>query len=295
MVGCEVCGATDQFLFQCQRCSGQYCQDHQATENHNCLVVSLETPVFSRPDTETSTDQPEAVQQDSGFDLPEFERPEFALPDLAPIRERSDEILDRLPSSRTLFLGVVVLLSFGLILGSVAVYGPTIRDALSGGPLGPASGGSSVVSAEELNETAVERTVATEVNEFRTREATGRVVYSSGLAEIARYHSEDMARQNYTGHVGPDGETVADRFERFDYDCGSPSELILYTQYNQPFETADGTMRFTNESQLATGIIELWLRSPPHREALLSESWASIGVGVQLTDENRVYVTLNAC
>lgn len=295
MVACGVCGTSDQFLFQCQHCKGQYCQDHRGSEDHHCGADPPEERVFSSPETRTSTDRPEAVRQDSGFALPEFSLPDIALPDFGSIRQRSDGFLDRLPKSRTLFILAVLFLSFGLIFGSVAVYGPTIRDALSDGPLGPTSGDSSVVPAEELNETSVERMVAAEVNEFRTRQPTGGVDYATGLAEIARYHSRDMANRNYTGHVGPDGETVADRFDRFDYECDSPNELILFTQYDQPFETSNGTMRFTNESELATGIVELWLRSSPHREALLSESWDSIGVGVHLTDENRVYVTLNAC
>lgn len=295
MVACGVCEASDQFVFQCQHCMGQYCQDHRATEDHHCIVNPTEERVFSQPETRPSTERPETVRQDSGFTLPEFGLPDFVLPDFGPVRQRSDEVRDQLPNSRALFILTAFLLSFGLIFGSVAIYSPTIRDALSDDPLGPTSGDAPVVPAGELNETSIERMVAAEVNEFRTRQSTGEVDYATGLAEIADYHSQDMATRDYTGHVGPEGETVTDRFDRFGYDCDSPSELVLFTQYDQPFETSNGTMRFTNESELAAGILELWLRSSPHRKALRSESWDSIGVGVHLTDENRVYVTLNAC
>lgn len=295
MVACEVCGTGDQFLFQCQHCKGQFCQQHKAIENHDCDVEPRDTRIFSSPDSATSVKETPSVEPGDRYELPSLATFVDRVPSpskvLAPIR-KIDVLL---PSSQTILILASFLLLFGIVVGSVAVFEPVLRDAFPGVLGGSTSGDPNAVPAEELNKTSVERMIADRINAFRANHDTATVEYAPALAEIARYHSEDMADRNYTGHVGPDNESVVDRFNKFNYSCDSPNELILFTQYNRRIETFNESRRFTDESELANGVVELWLLSTEHRQALLSTSWDQVGVGVHVTEENWVFVTLNAC
>lgn len=121
------------------------------------------------------------------------------------------------------------------------------------------------------------------------------LTYDSRLSEIAAYHSRDMAANNYTGHTAPGGETVDDRFQRFAYRCDAVGELVLFTIYGQDLEYNGTTLDLGSPSNLAEGVVGVWRASPSHRGALLSESWERVGIDVAITDDGRVYVTLNAC
>ncbi|WP_128226543.1 AN1-type zinc finger protein [Halobacteriaceae archaeon SHR40] len=36
MTACNICGADDNFNFECSRCGGHFCGDHRHPENHDC-------------------------------------------------------------------------------------------------------------------------------------------------------------------------------------------------------------------------------------------------------------------
>lgn len=273
MVACDVCGASDLFVYECQHCGGRFCGEHQAVGQHDCTEAPVETNIVVG--TESA---PEPTAQRSGT-----------------TSKRRRFRRAWLPSTRVTLYIVAILLILGVGIGGVALFEPSLAGLLPAELDGLLTGVGNPDSASALNETSVERLVADRVNAFRFDHDVSQLAYDPALAEIARYHSEDMADRNYTGHVGPEGETVADRFERFGYSCSAPGELILFTQYGREIETLNGTVRFDDESELATGVLNLWRQSPSHREALLTTTWEHIGVGVAVSDDDWVFVTLNAC
>ncbi|MFH5797331.1 CAP domain-containing protein [Haladaptatus sp. CMAA 1911] len=150
----------------------------------------------------------------------------------------------------------------------------------------------------------VERLVHTYVNEERSNRGLEPLAFSTDLREIARYHSEDMATRNYFSHTSPEGENFADRYDRFDHTCRASAgdgryltggENIAQTWYDVRVTTADGTVRYTTEDELARAIVTQWMNSQGHRENILTPEWRNEGIGIVVTDEGKVYATQNFC
>jgi uncharacterized protein YkwD len=157
----------------------------------------------------------------------------------------------------------------------------------------------------DLDGSRVEKRVHDYVNEHRAEHGLASLDFDTDLREIARYHSEDMAANDYFAHTSPSGETTSDRYEKFGYDCRADAgdgtyytgaENIAYTYYDQRVRTGDGeTVRYTNADELAQGIVRGWMNSEGHRENILMEAWDREGIGVFVTDEGKVYATQNFC
>ena len=150
----------------------------------------------------------------------------------------------------------------------------------------------------------VERLVHEYVNDERTQRGLDVMSYDVELQEIARAHSEDMATRGYFSHTDPEGNDFSDRYERFEYECRAPTgdgsyltggENIAQTWYDARVRTDNGTVRYTSEEELARGIVTMWMNSQGHRENILNERWNNEGLGVRVTDENKVYATQNFC
>ena len=94
------------------------------------------------------------------------------------------------------------------------------------------------------------------------------LLWHDSLAAAARGHSENLMRNNMTGHTGSDGSTVRERIERLG---------ITNTRFRA--ENCAYGQR-TPEAVVAT-----WMNSPGHRANILSESPTHLGVGfVQRAD-----------
>ncbi|WP_435175397.1 CAP domain-containing protein [Halorussus sp. AFM4] len=156
----------------------------------------------------------------------------------------------------------------------------------------------------ELDRSRVEKLIHKYVNERRTEHGLGTLSFDTDLREIARYHSRDMAENDYFSHTSPDGETRADRYEKFGYDCRAyitdtryytGGENIAYTYYDTDVRADWGTVHYTNADDLAAGIVRQWMNSQGHRENILTEAWNNEGIGVYVTAEGKVYATQNFC
>lgn len=143
------------------------------------------------------------------------------------------------------------------------------------------------------------------VNEERTQRGLNALDFDEDLREIARYHSEDMAQRGYFSHTDPEGNNFADRYDRFNYTCRVPTdgntyytggENIAYTYYETNVRLDSGEIvHYDTESELARGIVNQWMNSTGHRENLLADYWQNEGIGIYVTDDNKVYATQNFC
>jgi uncharacterized protein YkwD len=77
-------------------------------------------------------------------------------------------------------------------------------------------------------------------------------------------HVRDMARARHLSHQGRDGRSASERYRRYKPAGRGAGENIAYNTYG----TGDSFMR-------------QWLRSPGHRENILSPVYKGIGVSVQ--------------
>ena len=97
--------------------------------------------------------------------------------------------------------------------------------------------------------------------------------YDDSLADIARYHSENMSEARILDH-DLNGESPSDRLVKFKYNYTSYAENIAKNQYNIILTVCD------------------WISSDGHRKNLLTKGISKMGVGI--SQENRFYTWLGA-
>ena len=97
------------------------------------------------------------------------------------------------------------------------------------------------------------------------------------MAKIARLHSGNMAKHTFFSHSGVDGLMVNDRADSFGiYDWSAIGENIAFTRgYEKPAELA----------------CESWMKSPSHRDNLLSRKWQASAIGVAKALDGTFYFT----
>jgi uncharacterized protein YkwD len=143
------------------------------------------------------------------------------------------------------------------------------------------------------DERQVERLIHEEINEERAANGVDSLETDSDLRRVARGHSVDMIEQNYVGHESPDGVTPADRLESAG--CSAGGENVAQSWIDEPVNVEGQTIVVDDEAELADHLVERWMASPGHRENVLRESFSESGVGVMITDDNRVYATQKFC
>jgi uncharacterized protein YkwD len=110
---------------------------------------------------------------------------------------------------------------------------------------------------------AMEGAVVDAVNEARRREGLAPLAVDQDLTRIARDHSCAMARGGFLQHTTPHGESLRDRMIK----AGR-----RYVMIGENIARIDGR-------DPATRAVAGWLKSPPHRENIMSPGFARTGVG----------------
>ena len=153
------------------------------------------------------------------------------------------------------------------------------------------------LSDKPLDTQEVERLVAEETNELRAENGVSSVEMNVSLRESARSHSSDMARHGYVGHESDDGELP---FERYD-ECsasGYAGENVASAWYGKNFvydEAEVPTLHLSSEREVSEHLVRAWNDSEGHRRTLLNEDWEKIGVGVAVTEDDKVLATQAFC
>lgn len=142
----------------------------------------------------------------------------------------------------------------------------------------------------------VEDFIHHEVNDRRAEEDLKPLEWDGTIASVSRAHSADMHDRDYFAHENPDGESPFDRFSEVGDYCRAYGENIAMTVADRRVREPGGeVVRYRSPEELAEGLVEQWMNSPPHREAILSDRWDRGGVGVYLSEEGEVYATHNFC
>lgn len=146
---------------------------------------------------------------------------------------------------------------------------------------------------------AVEYQVYQRVNYLRTSRGHDRLALNGSLREVARYHSEEMARGGYVGHEGPDGETLDERLARFGVGCESSSETVGRVPFGVPVQADDGTtVTYDTTEEVARAIVARWMDQANPRSEILRREWTAVAVGVHTAEGEEgtvVYATQNFC
>jgi uncharacterized protein YkwD len=115
-------------------------------------------------------------------------------------------------------------------------------------------------------------------NQFRKQEKLRELEVNAELAKAAQAFAEFMAKTDKYGHEA-DGKKPAERASDAGYDYCIVSENIAYQLNSAGFTTAE----------LASGFMESWNESPPHRKNLLDPDIFDIGVGLARSDKSGKY------
>lgn len=161
-----------------------------------------------------------------------------------------------------------------------------------------------------LNETRVQRWVHYYINQERQSEGLAALSYDSELGQVADDYAELMADTGHYGHTGPDGSTFGDRYQEAGYQCEAGrndgdgqyytgSENILYTYYQEQIDLGeDGSAYYSDERELARGMVNSWMRSEGHRDNIMMGVWDVEGIGIGVAQESgatKVYAVQNFC
>lgn len=149
-----------------------------------------------------------------------------------------------------------------------------------------------------LHRGTIEATVHDRVNEVRRDHGLDDLDRDPALREIARSHSEDMAARDYFSHVSPEGETPADRYDEFGYDCRVSTGGGRFATGGENLHTVSYEGVERTEPEIARGAVEGWMTSPGHRENLLRGYWENEGIGVAIRETSgrvAVFTTQNFC
>jgi uncharacterized protein YkwD len=107
------------------------------------------------------------------------------------------------------------------------------------------------------------------INNRRSRRGMARLRLNHRLTKAAMWHTHDMVRRSYFGHVSKRGRDVVDRLRGARYLGGR-------------FSWAVGENLAWGSGHLGTPrqIVRSWMRSPGHRRNMLDRRYREIGIGV---------------
>ena len=110
-------------------------------------------------------------------------------------------------------------------------------------------------------------------NQRRTWQKLPQLEASPALADVARAHSRDMLARGFFKHTNPDGAGPRDRVQKRGLSFAVVAENI--------YSTRNGTM---DPAELASIMVDGWMRSSGHRRNILERRLKYLGVGVAMSD-----------
>jgi uncharacterized protein YkwD len=144
----------------------------------------------------------------------------------------------------------------------------------------------------------LERMIEQSINVQRMAYERGRLGWEDTLGNVARAHSEDMAKRDYLKHVNPEGLTPMKRLEQAGYTkCRLVGENIYQNNlYSRVItEKKKTTYDWNTMEKIAATTLKGWMDSPDHRNTILDKEYTLDGVGVAVASDDKVYITQIFC
>lgn len=155
-------------------------------------------------------------------------------------------------------------LSLALTLGLSLVAGPSLANPRS--RAASVSGNSSFTLAAQSNNIAqMEDQVLQQINEQRQSHGLSPLQLNRQLSLVARSHSQQMANNNFYGHIDQNGRNHRSRVEA----SGLKAYLI-----------GENLMKCIRSGDPAGLSVQSWMGSPAHRKNILLSEMKETGVGI---------------
>ena len=126
----------------------------------------------------------------------------------------------------------------------------------------------------------LEQAIHDRINAERTGEGLGLLEYDDVLAEVAAFHSTDMATNNYFAHEDEEGCDSACRLTSVGYPWRVVGENLFLLKSTHRYSVADASAI----------IVAGWMGSDGHRKNVLEKRFTHEGVGVVVLGDS-VYAT----
>jgi uncharacterized protein YkwD len=128
--------------------------------------------------------------------------------------------------------------------------------------------GESLTPPELTAETARSATLCL-MNERRHKAGAGKLRIDSRLEQAAQTHSDSMNAENFFAHDSPSGGGPVDRIRNAGYLAGAKAWGIAEN------------IRWGSAGQASPrSAVRAWMKSPPHRHAMLDRSYRQVGIGI---------------
>lgn len=121
----------------------------------------------------------------------------------------------------------------------------------------------------------METQVLRQINQQRRRHGLSALQLNRQLSQVARSHSQQMANQNFYGHIDPQGRNHRRRVEA----AGLKAYVI-----------GENLMKCIRANDPAGLSVSSWMKSPAHRQNVLLSEMKETGVGIAKQGET-YYVT----
>jgi uncharacterized protein YkwD len=143
----------------------------------------------------------------------------------------------------------------------------------------------------------LERKIHQMINLQRQTNDREALVWDESLTNVARAHSEDMAKRGYFKHLNPEGLTPMKRAEAAGYKCNLMGENIYQNNlYSRVItEKKRTTYDWNSMDQIALTTSKGWMDSPGHRQLILEKDYTRTGIGVAVASDDKVYITQMFC
>ena len=144
-------------------------------------------------------------------------------------------------------------------------------------------------------------------NQYRIQNGLDSLLFDEELSKVARSHSKDMAKRDYFSHQTPEGADPTDRADTQGYKCqkiignliysGIGENILQNNLYDTVWYTAGlpTSYEWNTQDEIAQSTVDGWINSTGHRENLLTETFDREGIGVEISADDKVYITQNFC
>jgi len=136
------------------------------------------------------------------------------------------------------------------------------------------------------------------INVQRMAYDRGRLEWDDALANVARAHSEDMAKRGYFSHTNPEGLTPMKRLAEAGFTkCRLVGENIYQNNlYSRTItEKKKTTYDWNTPEKIAATTLKGWMDSEGHRNTILDKEYMRDGVGAAIASDDKVYITQIFC
>jgi uncharacterized protein YkwD len=153
----------------------------------------------------------------------------------------------------------------------------------------------------------LERRVHDLINKERLGHKLMALAFDERLSKIARGHSQDMAARDFFSHTNPEGQDATARGKLAGFTCrkqiarntfseGLGENLFQDNLYSRiRISGNERSYDWNTLEDIAAHSLKGWMNSPGHRRNILEKNYGQTGIGIAVSDDDKVYITQLFC